>query len=168
MSDHLPTHGSHGFADHHHVVPAATPLDPAHRASAAVKRTVHDLVHGRIAAPAEPPLPAGHIEVCVPFDYVEAVAFHAARELHRRGCRSGFSVKVDPDAPQVLITWTPAETLARRGGAGGGGHEQRTNCLAAHLAQLDAQHVGVAAVDAFVPALERALHLHTPAPAEGG
>ena len=155
MSEDKSTHADFGMLDHHHVGKAKqTPIDPNHRADEAVKQTVHDILQGNVAPVDEAPLQPGQIEVAVPFDYVHAVAFFIMKELKRRGCTNGFSVKVSPDEPHVEITWI------RTGGivtGTGNGFAQRTNCLAAHMSKLDPQHVGIEAVNAFTANLEAAI-----------
>lgn len=155
MSEDKSTHADFGMQDHHHVGKAkANRIDPNWKASPEVLQTVHDIITGKTPVADDAPLQAGQIEVAVPFDYVHACAFFIVKEMKRRGLTGGFSVKVTPDEPSVEITWVRPGGLAT---ASGNGFAQRTNCLAAHMSKLDPQHVGLAAVEAFVANLETAL-----------
>lgn len=134
----------------HHIQAKPTDLDPNHRADTATKRMVWDLMQGRVKADQlEAPLPTGHQSVEVPMEYVSAIAFHALRELKRQGCDSSFSVKRDPEAPQVDITWQRPRSILLPAGIAMA-YTQHTDCLAAFVRGLAPEHVGRAAADSFL------------------
>lgn len=138
-----------GFDDHHQMrrVPNHAPLDPHKQAPKEIKDAVWDMVQGR--APATVQDAPG--TVTVPHEYVKAVAWHATRELKRRGCIKGFSVKVDPDVPQVFVTWErPSGIVTAEGNA----YQGSTDCLTAFIEKRDPQHVGIEAVEVFLTNLD--------------
>lgn len=156
MTEHRETHTTHGMTDHHHVKAAhGFTFDPNYQADPETIQTVWDILQGKTKPTTEAPLQPGQIEVMVPQDYVQAIAFFCLRELKRRGCGSGFSVKASIEAPEVEIAWVRPGGLAT---PNGNGFAQTTDCLAAHLAQLDPQHVGYAAVEMFCLRLEEAMN----------
>lgn len=138
-----------GFDDHHQMrrVTSNAPLDPHKQAPREIKDAVWDMVQGR--APATVQDAPG--TVTVPHEYVQAVAWHAVRELKRRGCGKGFSVKTDPDVPQVFITWERPSGLAT---ADGNAYQGSTDCLTAFVQNRLPEHVGTEAVDVFLTRLE--------------
>jgi hypothetical protein len=142
-----------GFDDHHQMrrsdKPAA-PLDPHKQAPKEIKDTVWEIVQGRAPTAQDDP-----DTVTVPKEYVRAVAWHATKELKRRGCLKGFSVKVDPDVPQVFITWErPSGLVTSEGNA----YQGATDCLTAFAQNRPPEHVGWEAVDAFITRLEASLN----------
>lgn len=136
-----------GFDDHHQMRRSDhAPLDPHKQAPKEVKDAVWAMVQGRAPTVQDDPN-----TVTVPHEYVGAVAWHATKELKRRGCTNRFSVKVDPDMPQVLIAWQRPGGLVT---ADGNAYQLTTDCLTAFLDKRDPQHVGIEAVDVFVQRLD--------------
>lgn len=152
MSDDTPPSPFPGFDDHHQLkrAPNQAPLDPHKQAPREIKDAVWDMVQGRA-----PKTVQDHPDtVTVPKEYVQAVAFFATRELKRRGCIKGFSVKVDPDVPQVFVTWErPSGIVTAEGNA----YQGSTDCLTAFIDKRDPQHVGIEAVEVFISNLETAM-----------
>ena len=156
MTENRETHATHGMTDHHHVKAAhGFKFDPNYRASPETIQTVWDIIQGKTKPATEAPLQPGQMEVLVPQEYVNAIAFFVLKELKRRGCGTGFSVKANPEAPEVEIAWLRPGGLVT---PNGNGYAQTTDCLAAHLAELDPQHVGYTAVEMFVRRLEEAMN----------
>jgi hypothetical protein len=145
MSDHrFP-----GFDDHHQMrrVPNQAPLDPNKQAPKEIKDAVWAMVQGHAPATVQD----APDTVTVPHEYVQAVAFHAIRELKRRGCTKGFSVKVDPEVPQVFVTWErPSGLVTTEGNA----FQGSTDCLTAFVQQRPPEHVGFEAVEVFLANLD--------------
>lgn len=140
-----------GFEDHHQLRRHDTgeKLDPNKQAPKEIKDIAWAIAQGRA-----PTLQDAPGTVMVPEGYVRDIAWHATKELKRRGCRKGFSVKVDPDVPQVFITWERPSGLAT---ADGNAFQGSTDCLTAFIDNRSPQHVGVEAVEVFLENLDKAM-----------
>jgi hypothetical protein len=137
-----------GFDDHASMqLHKQAPLDPHKQAPKEVKDAVWDMVQGRSPKTVQD----APDTVTIPKEYVQAVAWHAVRELKRRGCGKGFSVKIDPDVPQVFITWERPSGLAT---AEGNAYQGATDCLTAFVCERPPEHVGTEAVDVFLANLD--------------
>jgi hypothetical protein len=140
-----------GFDDHHELKRhAQTPLDPHKQAPKEIKDTVWAIAQGRAPTIQDDPN-----TVTVPKEYVQAIAWHAIHELKRRSATKSFSVKVDPDVPQVFITWERPAGLVT---ADGNAYQGATDCLTAFIQKRDPQHVGIEAVDTFMQRLDAVLN----------
>lgn len=140
-----------GFEDHHQLRRhAPTKLDPNKPLDPKIADTVWEIAQGRAPTIQDDPN-----TVIVPKEYVQAVAWHAIRELKRRGATKGFSVKVDPDVPQVCITWQRPAGLVT---ADGNAYQGATDCITAFIDKRDPQHVGIEAVDTFMQRLDAVLN----------
>jgi hypothetical protein len=147
-----------GFEDHHHVKAQPFTVDKAHQAPREVKDTVWDIIQGKLkTTEIEAPIPRGNQRVEVPFEYVNACAFFAAKALLRRGCTRGFTVKRNPDRPEFELRWDrPMAHLLPEGSSIARAHAQETDCLTAFVQSRAPEHVGVEAVDLFLRKLQDA------------
>jgi hypothetical protein len=137
------------FADHHQLKRhEQVPLDPSIQAPKEIKDTAWAIIQGR--GPTQQDDPG---TITVPREYVSAVAWHAARELKRRGCTAQFSVRAHADLPQVQVAWQRASGLVT---ADGNAYQGTTDCLSAFAQGRDPQHVGIEAVDVFLTSLGEA------------
>lgn len=140
-----------GFEDHHQLKRhAQTPMDPHKQADKKIKDTVWDITQGK-----RPTIQDEPGTVTVPKEYCQAVAWAAIHELKRRACTKGFSVKVDPDVPQVFVTW---ERVAGLVTAQGNAYQGATDCLTPFIDKRDPQHVGIEAVEVFLEKLDQVLN----------
>lgn len=157
MSEDRSTLGTHGFEDHHHIGKAKqTRLDPNHRADKATKDLAWDLMNGKIKPEhIEEKRQPGEQMVEVPMEYVGQVAFCALKELKSQGCGAAFSVKRDPDAPNVEIRWDRPGGLVLPAGMAGS-YVQNTDCLTAFVRGMAPEHVGRAAAQTFLSKLAEA------------
>lgn len=139
-----------GFDDHHQLKRHAQPrLDPSKLLDRKIADTAWDIINGRA-----PTIQDAPNTVTVPHEYVQAIAWHMLHELKRRSCTKGFSVKVNPDLPEVDITWERTGGLVT---PNGNAYRGVTNCLAAFIDKRDPQHVGIEAVETFLQQLAATL-----------
>lgn len=156
MTDNTHTHDTHGFEDHHHIKAKSEKLDPGHQADSKTKDLVWDLIQGKIKPDqVEEKRQPGEQMVEVPMDYVGQIAFCALKELKAQGCGAAFSVKRDPEAPNVEIRWDRPGGLILPAGMAGS-YVQNTDCLTAFVRGLAPEHVGRAAAQAFLEKLAKA------------
>lgn len=156
MTEDRSTHGTHGFQDHHHLKAKPEKLDLKHQADSSTKDLAWDLLQGKIKPEhIEEKRQPGEQMVEVPMDYVGQIAFCALQELKRQGCGAAFSVKRDPDTPNVEIRWDRPGGLMLPAGIAKA-YSQNTDCLTAYVRGMAPEHVGRAAAEDFLTKLAQA------------